>query len=287
MDVQAISGAATVAIVSTLIFLGLSLLGTVGSRLLPAPRFFRDAISRESGHRYRDALQRTERAQRTSIFAILLFSALFVTAYWLNASSLYDAYPEWQLWLLLVAICGAAICMLFRVVSGFFQWRKLCFERDAVIAVGHGLERLSSEHGRVFHDVETSDGGIDHVLVGMRGVYAIHVIAKKAHKNASVSASNGKLTFADDDDVISVASMRRKNQALGKKLSALCDTRINVRLVVGMPGWIVDRQGDQSLLIVNERTLPMIKGWRDTQEFLLNDVVDTIAASIEDMSRPD
>ena len=74
--------------------------------------------------------------------------------------------------------------------------------------------------------------------------------------------------------------MRRANSALSRELSACTESSIKVRLVIGVPGWDIESQGDGSLLLVNERNLPMIKGWRDTSEFLLNDVVETINATL-------
>lgn len=287
MDVQAVSGAATIALVLTLAFFAIAALRAVTARLLPTQRFFRNAIMRESADRFRTRLLQTERTQRTYLFSLILFSLLFVAAYWLNAGSLYESYPEWQLWLLLAAVSGSGAFVLYRIVGCFIAWRRLRFERDAVIAIGHGLSRMPVENGHLFHDVETPNGAIDHVLVGVKGVYGVHVIARRASRDASVEARAGKLEFSDTDESISVSDMRRRNSALSRQLSALCDTRVNVRLVVGLPGWDRIQQGDDSLLIVNERTLPMIKGWRDTHEFLLNDVIETINTHIAQASQLD
>ncbi len=285
MDVQAISGAATIAMVFTLAFFAIAGLRAVTARLLPTQRFFQNAIMRESADRFRSRLQQTERAQRTYLFSLILFALLFAAAYWLNAGSLYESYPEWQLWLLLAAVVGSGLFVLYRIIACFIAWRRLSFERDAVIAIGHGLSRMPVENGHLFHDVETPVGAIDHVLVGVKGVYGVHVVARRPGRDASVEALAGKLEFSDSEDAVSVSDMRRCNSALSRQLSALCETRINVRLVVGLPGWDSIQQGDDSLLIVNERTLPMIKGWRDTHEFLLNDVIETINRHIAQTSR--
>ncbi|MDJ0916236.1 MAG: hypothetical protein QNJ05_00640 [Woeseiaceae bacterium] len=280
MDVQAVSGAATVAIACTVAFYVIAKTWQMLIYSFPKSQNFADSIMRESAERIRHELNHLSRKQLTYLSAGTVFILIFATAYVLNAEQLYVDYPQWQLNMLLVI---AALTMMFgmhRSWRTFSEWRQLSFKRDATLSIGHGLQKVATDNGRVYHDVDSGNNTIDHVVVGIKGVYGVHVIARRPVKGGSVVAAGGKLRFSNSNDVISVADLRRANSALSRELSACTETDIKVRLVIGVPGWEIESQGDGSLLLVNERNLPMIKGWRDTAEFLLNDVVDTINATL-------
>ena len=280
MDVQAVSGAATIAIACTVAFFAIAKTWQMLSYSLPKSQSFADSIMRESAERLRRELNHLSRKQMSYLGAGIVFILIFATAYVLNAEQLYLDYPQWQLNVLL----GVALLIIaFGVIRSwrtFLEWRQLSFKRDATLSIGHGLQRVASENGRVYHDVETAGATIDHVVVGIKGVYGVHVVARRPVKGGSVLAERGKLIFSNSNDVVAVTDMRRANSALSRELSARTDNDIKVRLVVGVPGWEIQNQGDGSLLLVNERNLPMIKGWRDTAEFLLNDVVETINTTL-------
>lgn len=276
MDVQAISGAVTIAVACTFLFYLIAKAWQALIYSFPRSSRFSESIMRESAERFRRELSHLSRKQLTYFGTAVVFVLLFATAYVLDAEKLYSDYPLWQLQLLLILSLVGVACGLHRAWRTFMQWRLVSFQRDANLSIGHGLQRVASENGRVFHDVETAEGTIDHVVVGIKGVYGVHVIARAPVKGGYVSAEGGKLCFSNSDDRISVASLRRMNSALSRELSSTSHSDIKVRLVIGVPGWDIQSQGDGSLLLVNERNLPMIKGWRDTAEFLLNDVVALI-----------
>ena len=63
---------------------------------------------------------------------------------------------------------------------------------------------------------------------------------------------------------------RRLEKELGKQVGR----PLRVRSVIATPGWNVERQLDPSHLLVNERTLPMIRGWKDHADHLMDDEVE-------------
>lgn len=280
MDIQAVSGAATVAIACTVAFYIVAKTWQMLTYSMPRSHNFGDSIMRESADRIRRELNHLSRKQLTYLGAGVVFVLIFATAYVLNAAQLYVDYPQWQLNLLLGIAMLTLLFGAHRTWRTFLEWRQLSFERDATLSIGHGLQKVASENGRVYHDVESAEWTIDHVVVGIKGVYGVHVVARRPVKGGSVVAEGGKLRFSNSNEVISVADMRRANSALSRELSACSESYIKVRLVIGVPGWDIQNQGDGSLLLVNERNLPMIKGWRDTAEFLLNDVVECINSKL-------
>ena len=43
-----------------------------------------------------------------------------------------------------------------------------------------------------------------------------------------------------------------------------------------MPGWHAESQSNEGHLIVNERTLPMLRGWRDEADYLMDEDVESL-----------
>ena len=133
--------------------------------------------------------------------------------------------------------------------------------RDANIAIGHQLQRTAAGFGRVYHDVETANGVVDHVIVGQGGIYAVNVFACRTVKNGSVAIQNNDLQLLPGDRDISIVDTTATTTRLERELSTLLDHRIKIRSVIAVPGWQVDGQSSEDHLVVNEKNLPMLLGW--------------------------
>jgi len=280
MDLTAISAAATVAIAGTVIFVFIARSWQTLARVFGAHPSFPDSIMREAAQRLRDELDRLSRTQATYLCAGLIFVLLFVIAHTFDAGSLFAGYPEWQLRLLLGFLVFAALLAAWRLVRTILAWRTLRFMRDASIAVGHQLNRLDSQHGRVYHDVETSTGIVDHVLVGQGGIYAVNVVARRNRRAGSVRLDANELVFADSDDTVSIVDIASRTSRLERELRPFAGAKLRVRSVIAVPGWDIDAQHDDRHLIVNERTLPMLTGWKDQDDYLMNEDVESVQAQL-------
>ena len=82
--------------------------------------------------------------------------------------------------------------------------------------------------------------------------------------------------FAPDTDFHSVARSGRKSQQLGRELVRVIGHEIHVRPVICIPGWEIDRQRSDEFLLVNERNIAMLTGWKDKKDFLLNEEVEAV-----------
>ena len=51
---------------------------------------------------------------------------------------------------------------------------------------------------------------------------------------------------------------------------------VRIRTVIVIPGWEVDSQESEAYLAVNERNLTMLTGWKDPNDFLMNEDVDKV-----------
>ena len=276
MDIESFSGAATVALASTIVFILVSKSWQIISRSVSSTPSFADSIMREAAQRFRDEFDRLSAAQSTYLSAGLVFVVLFVSAYTLNAERLYSGYPVWQLHLFLAVLALGGALAIFRLVRTFISRRQIEFLRDANIAIGHQLQRIATGFGRVYHDVETSAGISDHIIIGQNGVYAINVFAQRPVKNGIVELDNNNLVFSPTGKPLSVLKAGKRTAALERDFRRLLDHRVRVRSVIAVPGWQIHEQSSEEHLLVNDRGLPMLRGWKDQADYLMNEDVDAL-----------
>lgn len=276
MDIESFSGAATVALASTIVFILISKSWQIISRTVSSTPSFADSIMREAAQRFRDEFDRLSAAQSTYLSAALVFVVLFVASYALNAERLYSGYPVWQLHLFVAVLAIGGALALFRLVKTFISRRQIKFLRDANIAVGHQLQRIATGFGRVYHDVETSAGIIDHIIIGQSGAYAINVFAQRPVKNGSVDLDNNNLEFSPSGKPLSILKTGKRTAALEREFRRLLDHRVRVRSVIAVPGWQIHQQPSDEHLLVNDRSLPMLRGWKDQADYLMNEDVDAL-----------
>ena len=117
------------------------------------------------------------------------------------------------------------------------------------------------------------------MLVGRRGVYAINVVARRAAKEGRARLAGGTLEFSDGDNSRKVSDWLMANRQLEKQLARETGRMIKVRSVIAVPGWEIEQQDD---LLVNERTLPMIRGWANPAEFLMDEDIEIIQAHLSE-----
>jgi len=276
MDIEAISGAATVALTSTILFLLVAKSWSALNRTVGSTPSFADSIMRESAQRFRDELERLTSSQSIYLSGALVFVVLFGAAYVLQAQHLFEGYPSWQLWLQIGFLAFAATIATWRLGRTILARRQIKFVRDANVAVGHQLQSIAAGANRVFHDVETSAGIVDHVLVGQTGIYAVNVVARRGAKKGNAVLNGSDLNFADSDTTVAVVDVTASAARLEKEISKLLGHKIRVRSVIAVPGWDIGAQASEHHLLVNERTIAMLRGWKDQSDYLMNEDVDAL-----------
>jgi hypothetical protein len=276
MDIESISGAATVALTSTLVFVLVAKSWQLINRTVGSSTRFSGSIMREAAQRFREEFDRLSSNQSTYLSAGVVFVVLFIAAYVLQAKQLFVGYPIWQLYVLLAALVAGAALALFRLVQIGLTRHRVKLRRDANIAVGHQLQRLSIGVGRTYHDVETSSGIIDHLLVGKNGAYAVSVYAIPPIKKGEVSVINNELHFKPADKMQSIVPTNANVASLEREFRRLLDHRVRVRSVIAVPGWVIGEQNSEEHLLVNEKNLPMLSGWKDQADYLMDEDVDAL-----------
>jgi hypothetical protein len=276
MSLAALSGATTIALASTIIFLLILKSWHVLSQSIVVTTQFQNSIMLEPAQRFRDELERLGREQSIYLIAALVFSVIFAVTYLFPPREMFDDLPRWQLILVLALFAGAAAYTPYRLLRILLKKRHLAFVRDANMATGHALQKLNSNQNRLFHDVPCGAGVIDDVIVGRHGIYAVNVIARKPGKENTVSLRGDKLTFAPGNLSMSVARIGVKSEQLAKEIGKLLKHSVRVRCVIVIPAWEVESQTSEAYLAVNERNLTMLTGWKDPKDFLMNEEVDVV-----------
>lgn len=273
MELQAISGAATVALASTLVFLLIAKTWNALSRTISSTPSFSGRIMHEAAQRFRDELERLTCSQSTYLSALLVFAMLFISAYFLQAEQLFAGYPAWQINLQLgfaIVVSGYAIYCLGKTA---LARRHVKFLHDANIAIGHQLQQLTVEGSRIFHDVRTSAGVVDHVIIGQKGIYAVNVIAHRSGKRAHARLRDNAIQYSNSKQAQSVIDINLKTARLQKEFRGLVGHNVRVRSVIAVPGWEIGEQPKDDHLLVNEQNLAMLSGWRDQSDNLMNEDV--------------
>jgi hypothetical protein len=276
MSLAALSGATTIALASTIIFLLIVKSWHVISQSIVVTTRFPNSIMLEPAQRLRDELERLGRQQSIYLIAALVFSVIFAVTYLFPPGEMFEDLPRWQLILVLVLFAGAATYTPYRLLRIILKKRHLAFVRDANMATGHALQKLNANQNRLFHDVPCGAGIIDDVVVGRHGVYAVNVIARKPGKDNTVGLRGDKLIFAPGNLSMSVARIGVKSEQLAKEIGKLLKHNVRIRCVIVIPGWEVESQSSEAYLAVNERNLTMLTGWKDPKEFLMNEEVDVV-----------
>ena len=276
MDIESFSGAATVAAASTIVFVLVMKSWQIISRSVNSGPTFADSIMREAAQRFRDEFDRLSNRQATYLSAGLVFVVLFVVAYILQAERLYADYPDWQLYFLLAVLTFGAVLALIKLFQTFVERRQVRLLRDANIAVGHQLQQIATGFGRVYHDVETSAGIIDHVIVGQNGAYAVNVFARRPAKNGHVELDNNSLLYQPSGKTHTIVATAKRTAALERDFRRLLNHRVRVRSVIAVPGWGIHEQSSEEHLLVNDRSLPMLRGWKDQADYLMNEDVNAL-----------
>ena len=284
MTLPAISSAATIALASTIIIL----LAVKSWHLLAQPfanmSNFPNSIMVETAQRFRDQLERLKSEQALYLTLTLMFLVTFGIAIVLRPQDTYGELPKWQNVLVLSIVVFGATYGLYRFVKVIIERRRVAFVRDANIAVGHSLQRVTANQNRVFHEVKTAVGVIDNVVVGLHGIYAVIVVAQKPGKDNRVRLRGEELSFAPGKVLRSLAIAGQKTRQLTKALQKQTGHRVRVRTVIAVPGWEIDSQASENYLVVNERNLAMMHGWKDEKDYLMNEDVDAIHTYLTDLN---
>lgn len=227
---------------------------------------FTDDIGRPAGESLRIKI---EGIQETFLSYIMVFMFGVVAA---SVSVLLNT-PSVVQWVIFAAGLSAVTYSLYKLThlrTSIFDHR-LGYQGE--IAVGQHLNTLLTEGFQVFHDIVFDKGttvfNIDHVVVGPSGVFAIETKTRRKPKHmsgqekAKVVFDGTHLAFPTFTDRHGIDQAIRNAKTLAKDLTQSTGDPVEVKPVLTLPGWFVDRKGSGDLIVVNPKELVSgIKGKR-------------------------
>ena len=283
MELEALSGAATVAMISTVIFVLIAKTWNVVQRSIGSVPNFSDSMMHEAAQRFRDELDRLTSSQSTYLGGVLVFVMLFVVAYLLQAKDLFAGYPSWHLNLQLGFLLLVFSFAVYSLTKTARRRHQMKFLRDANVAIGHRLQQVCTGGTHVFHDVATSAGTVDHLVVGQKGLYAVNVVARRNSAPAPARLRGDNIQYSNSKVVHSIVRVKAKTIRLQKDFQELLGHAVRIRSVIAIPGWKVAEQSSDEHLLVNEWNVAMLSGWKDPKDSLMNE--DIAALQKELVSR--
>ncbi|MFQ5982476.1 MAG: hypothetical protein ACE5KS_03785 [Woeseiaceae bacterium] len=282
MSLEAFSTAASIALVSTFVFLAFAKSWHAITRFVGSATSFPGAIMTEPAQRFRDQTDRLTRRIHVYLSSALVFLVVFAVSYLLKPDGIFGNFKPWQLLLIVALLTGVSLYAARRFVAVLFARHRTRYLRDANIAAGHRLQTLTGNNNRIFHDVSCGAGIIDNVVVGLHGVYAVNVVARKPGKDNTVRVTGDTLEFARGTFSLSLAEFGQRSKALSREFRKILKHDVRVRSVIAVPGWEIDSQSSDEHLIVNERNLAMLRGWKDQNDYLMNEEVEKLQKVLND-----
>ena len=276
MDLAVPSYASALAALAAIAFALLHVAGRAVTRLLRRRPAFLTTVANEPAERLRRRFQHLGQLRALLLTSLLVFI--------IAASALTFAEPPvpealsigWRQWTALGVTLMAALALLARSVLLTLERRRLGLRIDAAIAVAQALARITVNRNRVFHDVPTGFGRVDHVIAGLHGVYAIKVVAVPPGRNTNLELDGDELVFGDGRRRVSLVHARKVSDRFAREASKQLGQPVQVRLVVAVPGWDLAAQTAADLLIANERNVTMLTGWKNERDYLMNEDVDAL-----------
>jgi len=130
---------------------------------------------------------------------------------------------------------------------------------DGGVATGQELNRMMLRGYHVYHDFVAEKFNIDHIVVGPAGVFAVETKgrAKPVSGNGTADSKvvyDGKcLQFPKWIKVKPLEQAKNQAQWLERWLSSATGEKTQVRPVLALPGWFVDRTSSEGIPVINPK----------------------------------
>lgn len=282
MNLAVISSTSALAMTGTLVFTALLILGRKLPWLLRRRTRFHSSATNNPAENLRTEWDRLGQRRSLYLTPILFFIVCALTLLLAEPTSSGFNLAGWQQ-VGVLAIVGIALAgALYRGIQYSLRRQQLQFKIEASQTIGHALRQITANHNRTFHDIPCALGIVDHVLVGIHGIYAIKVIARRAGKSNLLTLSEQTLDFADGRYSVPLAETRKIVDRFARECGKVVGHEVHVRLVVAVPGWEINTQSDDNILITNERNLAMLTGWKDQRDHLLNEDAEALQQYLDE-----
>lgn len=173
--------------------------------------------------------------------------------------------------LLLLGILGTAIAA-YKLINLLKAKNKLSLGYDAELSIGQELNTLMRDGYYVFHDIPADKYNIDHVVVGTTGIFAIETkgrskpIQKTGKSEFKVRYDGKQLNFPSWVETEPLEQAKRQASSLQKWLSSAVGEPVEVKPVLAIPGWYIERTSSQGITVINGKNPLNIFGKSNSRE---------------------
>ncbi|HVU32624.1 MAG TPA: NERD domain-containing protein [Opitutaceae bacterium] len=175
------------------------------------------------------------------------------------AIALYDTIPHQVMPLACYAGLVIAAYLYFgrdllRIARQIWDYR-LGYKGERVVA--EELNQLTAAGFRVFHDLPFDGFNVDHVIVGVPGVYVVETKTRRKPTNvtgverATVTFDGTMLKFPNGATAEPLEQARRNAKAVSAWLSKATGEPVFAGAIVTLPGWWVDRRARGDVNVLN------------------------------------
>jgi hypothetical protein len=158
--------------------------------------------------------------------------------------------------LLTLGLVGTGISS-YRLINLIKAKNKLTLGYDAELSVGQELNALMRDGYYVFHDFPAENYNIDHVVVGPTGVFAIETkgrskpIQKDGKSEFKLKYDGKQLIFPSWVETKPLEQAKRQATSLQKWLSSAVGEPLEVKAILAIPGWYIERTSNQGIIVIN------------------------------------
>ena len=153
------------------------------------------------------------------------------------------------------------LSLLFPLFSLVAKCRERAAGRlvlEGQLTAGREINLLLREGFHVFHDVPEGRGHVDHVVVGLSGVFAVESLGRPVPDkgrgiiDAKVIYDGDNLFFPPKNtrETEAIKQSRRQAIAMERRLSDALGRAIKVRPALALPGWFVEKKRPDDLILL-------------------------------------
>jgi hypothetical protein len=174
--------------------------------------------------------------------------------------------------LLIVGVLTTSI-VAYKLINLIKAKNKLSLGYDAELSVGQELNALMRDGYYVFHDFPAENYNIDHVVVGPTGVFAIETkgrtkpIQKDGKSEFKIKYDGKQLIFPTWVETKPLEQAKRQAGSLQKWLSSAVGEQVEVKAILAIPGWYIERTSNQGIIVINGKNPLTIIGKTNGIEF--------------------
>ncbi len=175
---------------------------------------------------------------------LLLTTPVFLTAVYLSQLS-FGAGANWKPLMFVICTAGVAAYAFFanRLWKLLYLRSRYVLGHEGELATAQFLDLLMLEGCRIFHDVPSACGNIDHVVISRSGVFSINSKGyskpQKTKNVATVDYVAKTLTLTQKSYPIPTEQVDAEANWLGKSLSQSVGETVSVEPLIALPGWQV------------------------------------------------